>query len=175
METGIFPDILQLAKVIPIYKAKAKDNFSNDRPISLLPALSNIIEKVVHKRLYTYLHKQDIFYENQYGFRTKHSTIDAVTKFTADINHSLDEKEATLAVYLDTIDHTILRNKLEFYGVRGHALNWFTSYLTDRKQYVQYGMKVATQKLQTCNVVYLRGPFWDPRCLSSIQMISRTA
>ena len=76
---------------------------------------------------------------NQYGFRTKHST-----KFTADINHSLDENEATLAVYLYlsealySIDHKSVWTKLELYGVRGYMLNWFTSYLTDRKQYVQY-------------------------------------
>ena len=123
-QSGTFPDTLKLAKVIPIYKAKAKDNMSNYRPISLLPALSKILEKVVHRRLYHFLEQQNILYTNQFGFRRKHSTIDAVTKFITDVVQSFEHKQSTLAVYLDlskafdTMDHNILHNKLEHYGVR---------------------------------------------------------
>ena len=86
----------------------------------------------------------DLFYDNQFGFRRKDSTIDAVAKFITDIGKALDENETILAVYLDlskafdTIDHSILLEKLEFYGIRGHALDWFSSYLYNRKQFVHY-------------------------------------
>ena len=144
LETGVFPDSLKLAKVIPIYKAKTRENLSNYRPISLLPSISKLLEKIVHKRLYFFLELNKILFDNQFGFRQKHSTIDAVTKFVTETCTSLDNNESTLAVYLDlskafdTIDHTILLNKLEFYGIRGQALDWFSSYLYQRKQFVHY-------------------------------------
>ena len=158
IQSGTFPDTLKLAKVIPIYKAKAKDNMSNHRPISLLPALSKILEKVVHRRLYHFLEQQNILYTNQFGFRRKHSTIDAVTKFITDVVQSFEHKQSTLAVYLDlskafdTMDHNILHNKLEHYGVRGLSLDWFISYLRNRKQYVTYmGSNSDTRKVE-CGV-----------------------
>jgi hypothetical protein len=158
IQSGTFPDTLKLAKVIPIYKAKAKDTFSNYRPISLLPSISKILEKVVHKRLYYFLDQQDIFYDNQYGFRKKHSTIDAVTKFITDIAQSFENKQSTLAVYLDlskafdTIDHTILHKKLEYYGVRGLALDWFMTYLGNRRQYVNYRGSNSAVRAVECGV-----------------------
>ena len=90
------------------------------------------------------MESHELLYDNQCGFRRKHSTIDAVTKFVTDTCKSLDDSESTLAVYLDlskafdTIDHSILLKKLEFYGIRGQALDWFSSYLHNRKQFVHY-------------------------------------
>jgi len=144
LQTGIVPDTLKIAKVIPIHKGKEKNDFSNYRPISLLPSMSKLAEKVIHKRFYFFLETQNILYENQYGFRRKHGTIDALTKFVTDTTKSLDEKESILAVFLDlskafdTIDHSILLNKLEFYGIRGKAWDWCKDYLSNRKQYVNY-------------------------------------
>jgi hypothetical protein len=158
IQSGTIHDTLKLAKVIPIYKAKAKDTFSNYRPISLLPSISKILERVVHKRLYYFLDQQDIFYDNQYGFRKKHSTIDAVTKFITDIAQSFENKQSTLAVYLDlskafdTIDHTILHKKLEYYGVRGLALDWFMTYLGNRRQYVNYRGSNSAVRAVECGV-----------------------
>ena len=142
--SGIVPEFLKLSKVIPIFKSKSRDDLANYRPISLLPILSKILEKVIHKRLYTFLDSGKILNEKQFGFRKKHSTTDAVTKFINDIGKSLDNKESVLAVYcdlsraFDTINHEILLRKLQYYGIRGHALKWFLSYLTKRKQYVNY-------------------------------------
>ena len=84
---------MKLAKVIPIYKAKAKDDFSNYRHISLLPTLSKVLDKVVHKRVYSFRTPNELFCNiNQYGFRRKHSTIDAITKFVTYAISSLDGK-----------------------------------------------------------------------------------
>ena len=83
LESGTVPRSMKAARVIPIYKSKVKTDVNNYRPISLLPSLSKILEKVVHHRLYTFLTINDILYENQYGFRPKHSTTDAVLKFTS--------------------------------------------------------------------------------------------
>jgi hypothetical protein len=123
-----------------------------------LPILSKILEKVIHNRLYFFLDQNNILYENQYGFRKKHSTIDAVTKFVTDVSNCMDEKLSSLAVFLDlskafdTIDLNILISKLELYGVREKALDWFRSYLFNRKQFVTYSTANSITREVQCGV-----------------------
>ncbi len=154
IETGIVPDSLKIAKVIPIYKAKDRESLNNYRPISLLPAISKILEKIIHKRLYNFMLTQSKFYSSQYGFRHQHSTIHAVHEFIDDASTAIENKNHTMGVFLDlskafdTIDHKILLNKLEWYGIRGIALEWFKSYLHGRRQYVQF----KTEKSITYNI-----------------------
>ena len=121
----------------------------NPGTLSLItPLLSNIskkLEKVVHKRLYSFTTKHEILYDGQYGLRSKRSTIDALTEFVTNVLPALKNGGNCLAVYLDrsmafdTIQHSILLAKLEHYGIRGKALDWFRSYLEQRRQYVRYG------------------------------------
>ena len=158
LAVGLVPNMAKLAKIIPIYKAKDKKDISNYRPISLLPVVSKILEKVVHKNVYTFLEKNKVVCASQYGFRKNRSTVNAITELVCHITHAIENKQCTLSVFLDpseafdTIDHNILLHKLELYGVRGLALNWFQSYLTDRKQYVLYN-NVQSQTLDiTCGV-----------------------
>ena len=99
IECGKVPDLMKTAKVIPIFKSKAKDDLSNNRPISILPTISKILEKVVHHRLYQFIQKSNILYQNQYGFRHNHSTLHAVTKLVSDLVHNMDNKKPTLSVF----------------------------------------------------------------------------
>ena len=144
LESGLVPDCFKIAKVIPIHKGKAKDDFSNYRPISLLPVMSKLLERVVHKRLYHFMELSNVFSPVQFGFRPRHSTTHAVTRLVTDIINAKDNKETTLSTFLDlskafdTIDHRLLILKLQHYGVRGNALDWFRSYLSNRTQYVRY-------------------------------------
>jgi hypothetical protein len=166
IETGQVPESLKKAKVIVIYKSKNKEDFSNYRPISLLPSISKIMEKVIHKRLMHFLEIKHILYTNQFGFRKHRSTIDAVTKLLTDLASDMDNKTNTSSVFLDlskafdTIDHNILLSKLEFYGVRGIALDWFRSYLQDRTQYVEY--IGATSRLQNIECGVPQGSVLGP-------------
>ena len=101
--TGFFPDKLKIAIVKPIYKVKDSDPhlFGNYRPISLLPALSKIFEKVVHKQLYDYMTQHDLFKNNQYGFRANHSTEYATIEFVDRAMHELDNGNIPFSVFLD--------------------------------------------------------------------------
>ena len=143
-QAGIVPDTMKLAKVLPIFKSKDKYIMTNYRPISLLPCLSKVLEKVMHKRLYRYLDQNNLLYCSQYGFRTSHSTINAITELYTQVIKGFEERKFTLCVFLDlskafdTIDHKTLLDKLHNYGIRGTALEWFRSYLSNRKQYVIY-------------------------------------
>lgn len=141
--TGIFPDKLKIAKVIPLHKKDQTNLLDNYRPISLLPSISKIFEKIAHKQLQHYLLYLDLLYDFQYGFRPKHSTDFACADLTDRILQQLDNRKNPIAIFMDlskafdTLDHKILLSKLQYYGVNGAELKFFHSYLNNRKQYVE--------------------------------------
>ena len=150
MKTGIFPDALKIAKVKPLYKKG--DNFclNNYRPISLLPTISKIFERVMFTQLYSYLNVNFLLSEQQYGFRSQHSTelacvklVDYYHYITTEMDNIKKIKSPT-AIFLDlskafdTLNFNILLNKLQYYGIHGISLSLIRSYLTNRFQYVQF-------------------------------------
>ena len=139
MQTGIFPDIMKLAEVVPLYKGKSRDNETNYRPISLLTTMSKVMEKVVYQRVYQFLTNTGQICETQYGFRSNHSCEHAIAQVIGNILKNLEGNKSTIAVMLDlskafdTIEHRIMIQKLELFGVRGVCLDWFRSYLENRQ------------------------------------------
>ena len=150
---GIFPDSLKLAKVLPLFKKGNEKLFNNYRPISLLPTISKVFEKVVFKQLYNYCESNGLIYKSQYGFREKHSTELACAEYVDKMLNELDKKKIPISVFIDlskafdTLDHNIMLYKLEHYGVSGTTLNWFNSYLCNRYQYVDFD-SCLSEKLQ---------------------------
>ena len=134
---------MKIARVIPIFKTDDVQEFSNYRPISILPQFSKILEKIFHSRLTSFLNDKQILCEGQYGFRIKHSTSMAIFELVEEITTAMDNSMSTVAVFFielkkafDTVNHNILQNKLEHYGIRGMAFSWTQSYLTKITQYV---------------------------------------
>ena len=142
--TGIFPDLLKISKVIPIYKKDDDKCFANYRPISLLPSMSKIFEKAILLQLIDYLESNKLLNPYQYGFRKKHSTELASLHLVDYLSSELDNMNTPLNIYLDlskafdSLNHNILLSKLEYYGITGISHNLFNTYLSNRKQYVQY-------------------------------------
>ena len=98
---GVVPDAMKLASVIPIHKAKSKESLNNYSPILLLSNIAKILEKVMHKRLCSFMNKHHLLCNSQYGFRSNHSTVDAIAEFVTKILLSLDKREICLSAYLD--------------------------------------------------------------------------
>ena len=142
LRSGVHPYILRIAKTIPVYKKGSRLVVSNYRPISLLSNINKILEKIVHNRVYRFLEEQNCIYSLQFGFRKKHATNHALIEITEKVRKALDNDEYACGIFVDlqkafdTVNHKILIKKLDHYGIRGTANNWFASYLDDRKQYV---------------------------------------
>lgn len=142
-QTGTFPSKLKIAHIKPIYKKKGDiDNLKNYRPISLLSNLSKIFEKMIYERFIRYLDGRGIMSDSQYGFRRGRSTVKATYETLKKTLDSINQKKNTVAVLMDlskafdSVDHSILLEKLDRYGIRGVAKKLISTYLTGRVQCV---------------------------------------
>ena len=139
---GVFPSQLKRAKIIPIFKSGPRNKPENYRPISILCCLGKIFEKIMYSRLMNHLTLHNILIPEQFGFRKNLSPQKAIVSLIDKITKALDDNKVVLGVFLDLskafdcINHLILTKKLEFYGVRGNVLKWFSSYLSGRSQFV---------------------------------------
>ena len=129
---------------MPVFKAEDPAEFLNYRPISVLPVLSQLFEKVIRSRLIRFLDRNEVLILGQYGFRPGHSTAMAVLEMVEKVREAWEQGNAAIGVLIDLkkafdrVDHRILLAKLEHFGIRGKALKLLESYLADRTQYVQY-------------------------------------
>ena len=152
--TGVFPEKLKIARVLPIYKKNDNTVFDNYRPVSILPSLSKIFEKVIFNQLYKYFNDNHLFFDSQYGFRTKHSTELAALELIDIIVTKMDQNEVPINIYIDlskafdTLDHEILIHKLQFYGLKDKSLQLLKDYLTNRQQYVEFNETMSDY----CNI-----------------------
>ena len=135
---AVFPDNMKIAKVCPIHKSGETNDPSNYRPISILSSFSKIFEKIITIRLRSYVEKEQILSNCQFGFRKKHSTYMALLKLYDTISEAIEKNEYCVGIFVDlskafdTLDHNILIDKLMFYGVRGIPNLLLKSFLTDR-------------------------------------------
>ena len=158
LSSGIVPSQLKIARVVPIFKSGDRHDLTNYRPISVLPAFSKILERLVHKRLYSFISRFDLLHDSQFGFRSNRSTYMAIMEAYTNIVTNLDNKMHTLGIFLDlskafdTINHDILLSKLSYYGIRGNAFEWFRNYLGNRFQYVNFNGHRSVDLQTTCGV-----------------------
>ncbi len=151
-DRGEIPTQLKTAIVTPIYKSGSRNDMNNYRPISVLPIVSKIMEKIVAYQFLEYLVENNLLSPHQYGFRPKHSTTTSLIQLTEDIRTGLDRNEATGMVALDiskafdTIDHSILLTKLKLTGCDNGAMKFFTNYLSNRSQIVKICNKMSPEK-----------------------------
>ena len=137
-----FPSSWKLATVVPLHKSGSLDDANNFRPISLLPALLKICEKVVCIQLSSYLSSCHVLSPSQYAYRKCHSTADALVDAVewiarrVDNGHVVAVTSIDLSRAFDSVDHGALLTKLEWYGIDAR---WFESYLGDRRQVVRGG------------------------------------
>ena len=163
-QSGIFPFELKIANVVPIFKTSDEMVFSNYRPVSVLPVFSKLLERLVYNRLIAYITNNKLLYEYQFGFQKGKSTHLALILLVDKITEALDRGECVIGIFLDfskafdTVDHNVLMMKLEKYGIKGKALQWFCDYLSNRTQYVTYNNHMSNKEKITCGVP--KAPYW---------------
>ena len=151
---GVYPDILKVARVIPIFKSGSTSDVKNYRPISNLSSINKIFEKLTYNRITNFIDEQNILSEFQFGFRKFSNTTLAVFHFVSDLLKTFNKKLYTIAIFLDlrrafdTVDKEILLYKLECYGLRGVVGDFLRSYLSNRMQYVD----VNCVESELCNM-----------------------
>jgi len=144
INSGLFPSSLKIARISPLHKKGDRMCVGNYRPISNLPIISKLFEKLMYCRVMAYMEAYNLLSRHQFGFRAKCNTTDAVTEFIDNACLSLESRSVLVSIFLDfskafdTVNHEILLQKLFHYGFRGTVHKWFGSYLSNRKQYVNF-------------------------------------
>ena len=154
--SGIFPEQLKVSKIIPLHKANDKLLLTNYRPIALLPSISKIFEYILLEQLTNHFIENKLLSPQQYGFRAKHSTELAALNLVDYLTYKLDNGIIPINIYIDlskvfdTLIHSILLDKMSYYGVNGVAKNLLQSYLSHRHQVVDFnGSTSDTLEIKT--------------------------
>ena len=157
--TKIFnQSLLQGIVPTPVDKGEEITDPENFRPISTLSAITHIFENLIYKQLTGYIEKKDILFQFQFGFRKGRSTAQAITEITENLRKAVDNNMCTSGVFLDfskafdIVNHEILLNQLESYGIRGLPFKFFNSYLTNRQQYVKLGNFESPNQTMICGI-----------------------
>jgi hypothetical protein len=157
---AVVPSSLKIARVTPVFKKGNPKSCTNYRPISILPILSKLLEKIINSQVLDYFENYSlkITAENQFGFRRKRGTSDAIRTLLDTFYDGLSEKKLTIGVFIDfskafdTIDHSLLLKKLAAYGFSTNTLNWFKSYLSNRYQQVVINNEISNKMKILCGV-----------------------
>jgi hypothetical protein len=158
INTGIFPEDFKIAIISPIHKAGSKTNCDNYGPISVLSSVAKIYEKLVTEQLEIYLETNHILVDQQAGFRKKHSTQTSLLNITNQWLMNMDKGLLNGVIFLDLkkafdcVDHNILLKKMHCYGIRGHTLAWFQSYLSSRIQICKVDQTMSKTRTVKCGI-----------------------
>ena len=156
MTTGEFPGSWKIAHITPIPKVHSPSSSSEYRPISVLPVLSKLFEKIIYHRVYPYLTEHNLIDKRQYGFRENHSTELAITSIYDELLSNFDNKVITCSLFLDLLkafdccDQEMLLDKLYHYGIRGVSHKLFANCLHNRKQCTKIGEFKSSCKSISC-------------------------
>ena len=165
LRTGVFPDKLKKAKVIPIYKSGNVTEIQNYRPISILPAFGKVLEKIIAHRLVNYLENNSLLTHCQHGFRANHSTESALLHFVSNVYKLLDEKYYIVGLFIDlskafdSLNHAFLLKKLKILELGGSHYNYLkATSVTEHKRFIVIqDILVINSYPQVCH----RDPYWD--------------
>ena len=157
IQSGMVPQQLKIAKVLPIYKgadAGSKHSYSSYRPIAILNTISKVLEKAIECQLRQYFSSNGLFYKGQYGFRPNRNTTQALLDLTSHVHDGLEQGKSVLGVFIDlskafdTLNFDILLQKLSKYGVCKKSLKWFQSYISGRTQKVALPCGTTSKELE---------------------------
>ena len=142
---------MKSADVIPLFKGGNRMTLTNYRPISLLPTISKLLEKVMYSRTYDFLTKHNILFKNPYSVRKRHSCEHEHEQLIGEVCKGLESKKHTIALFIDlfkafdTISHDILFSKMELYCIRGISLNLYKSYLSNHTMRAKFSSTNTSQ------------------------------
>ena len=158
ISSGIVPTEWKLARVTSIFKKGKRQDVNNYRPISIIPAVAKVFEKIIYDQFFGYLNDNDLLVSCQSGFRSLHSTLTSLLEASNSWSVNIDNGLINGVIFIDlkkaflTIDHKILLQKLASYGVDYRALKWFDSYLSDRQQKCIVNGELSGSRAITCGV-----------------------
>ena len=154
LQNGVFSEVWNAAKATPINKLGARTDVNNYRPIYVISVFSRMLERSSHDRLFELLQANTTLIDNQYAFRKLYSRMTSLITSTDYWYENIDCSKINLTIFLDlkkafdTVDHTILIQKLQEYGIKDREGEWFQSYLSNRQQFCSLnGVKTKPRKV----------------------------